>query len=341
MIARTLSCQLLGLAASLLFPSVLSAPTSHCNLQNGTSVTSLQVVPGTGTLENIAVRGNGDILVTSVTSPTLFALSPRQDHAPVPVVEVSGFSGLLGIVELEKDIFYLVSSNLTSTEDSNGVWKADLRNFRIAPNGTVTQPATLSLVRRIPSALLLNGMTRLAANDTKHLLISDSTRGTVLRLNVESKAIDTVIQEPEMAALATGLEIGVNGIRIRDGNLYFVSLDQGLFARVPISLADGTATGPVETLGTNITFGDDFALSRDGKWAYVATNGPQEVIGVDLTRGGTVVVASSPLLSSASSVALGHSHPNNMEVLYVTGALSSGNSTVGHVSKIVRCKNHA
>lgn len=321
----------LGLAVFSLLPLALSVPTG-CGWQNTTSVTTFQIVPDTHTLENIALRGNGDILVTSVASPTLFGLSSQGENTPVPVAEIPGVTGLLGIAELEKDVFYVVGSNLTSTEDSNGVWRVDIRNFQAAEDGNIIQPASTSLVTRITSALQLNGMARLASNDTKNLLISDSAQGNVIRLNVDTKAVDTIIEEPEMAPLTTGLSIGVNGIRIRDNKLYFVSLDQGLFARVPISLASGATVGPVETLASNITFGDDFSLSKDGKRAYVATNGPQEVIGVDLLRGGKAVVASSPLLGSASSVAA--QQVDGRSVLYVTGAVPSGNSTVGHVSKI-------
>lgn len=326
----------IGLAILSLLPLALSIPTS-CSWQNATSITTLQVVPDTQTLENIALRSNGDILATSTASPTLFGLSSQGEHPPIPIAEIPGVTGLLGIAELEEDVFYVVGSNLTSTENSNGVWRIDIRDFQAAQNGTVIQPASTSLVARIPSALQLNGMARLASNDTKSLLISDSAQGTVIRLNVDTKVVETATQEPEMATLPAGLGIGVNGIRIRDNKLYFVSLDQGLFAAVPISLASGAAVGPVETLASNITFGDDFALSEDGRWAYVATNGPQEVIGVDLFRGGKAVVASSPLLGSASSVAA--QQVDGRTVLYVTGAVPSGNSTVGHVSKItLGCK---
>lgn len=321
----------LGLAILPLLPLALSSSSSP-GCQTATEVTTLQVVPDTQTLENLALRSNGDILATSVASPKLYGLSSQGHHPPLPVAEISGVTGLLGIAELEKDVFYVIGSNLTSTEDSNGIWRVDMRNFQAAQNGTVVQPASTALVTLIPSALQLNGMTRLAPNDTKNLLISDSAQGHVIRLNVDTKVVDLVNREPEMAPLTAGLDIGVNGIRIRDNKLYFVSLDQGLFARVPISLVSGASTGSVEILASNITFGDDFAMSEDKSCAYVATNGPEEVIGVDLLHGGKTVVASSPLLGSASSVAV--HEVDGRTLLYVTGATALGNSTVGHVSRI-------
>lgn len=321
----------LGLAILSSLPLGLSIPAS-CGWQNATNITTLQVVRDTQTLENLALRSNGDILATSVASPMSFGLSSQGEHPPIPITEIPGVTSLLGIAELEKDVFYVVGSNLTSTENSNGMWRVDIREFEAAQNGTVIQPASTSLVTQIPSALQLNGMARLASNDSQNLLISDSSQGNVIRLNVETKAVETVMEEPEMAPLTTGLSIGVNGIRIRNGKLCFVSLDQGLFSAVPISLASGATVGTVETLASNITFGDDFAISEDGRWAYAATNGPQEAIVVDLFRGGKAVVASSPLLGSACSVAA--QQADGHRVLYVTGATPSGNSTVGHVSKI-------
>ncbi|KAL0941587.1 uncharacterized protein CTRU02_204350 [Colletotrichum truncatum] len=337
MFVQQIVLQAFGLIASSLPLSVKALPASHYELHRPSHVTTVHTVPGTATLENLAVRNNGHILVASVTSSTLYQLSPTNEGDPVGVAEIAGVTGLLGISELEPDLFYVIGSNLTSTENSNGVWKVDLRNFEVSRNGTIIQPAKISLVKRIPSARQLNGMTPLAANDTTNLLISDSSLGTIIRLNVVTGDVKTIHQEREMAPLDTGLNIGVNGIRIRGNSLYFVSLDQGLFARLPISLTDGSAAGPVEILASNITFGDDFALSNDGKRAYVATNGPQEVLGVDLTRGGKVVVASSSLLSSASSVALDKLEPE--KVFYVTGAAKVGNSTVGHLARVaLQCR---
>ncbi|KAF9871207.1 hypothetical protein CkaCkLH20_11376 [Colletotrichum karsti] len=332
MFIRNRTIQALGLVVTSLLAAVESVPTAQCDQRIAGNVTTLHTVPGTTSLENLAIRSNGNILVSSVNSPTLYQLSPKNEHPPTAIAEIADVTGLLGISELEHDIFYVVGSNLTATENSNGVWKVDLRKSQISRNGTVTQPAEVSLVRRIPQALQLNGMSRLAANDTAHLLISDSALGTVSLLNVETGDFDTVLEEPEMAPLASGLSIGVNGIRIRGNNLYFVSLDQGLFARVTISLADGSAIGPVETLASNITFGDDFTLSKDGKRAYVATNGPREVLEIDVIKGGQTVLASSPLLSAASSVAVDMFRPEGL--LYVTGGVANGNGTVGHVARV-------
>ncbi|KAF6812111.1 hypothetical protein CMUS01_13130, partial [Colletotrichum musicola] len=256
MFVRQSFLQAFGLLAAALVPTACALPFDSCENQTTSSVTTVHTVPETASLENIAIRSNGDILVTSVASPTLFQLSPTNEYTPVPVATIEGVAGLLGIAELERDLFYVVGANLTSPENSNGIWKIDLRNFDISRNGTVAHAAAVSLVRRMPSAGLLNGMTQLAANDTNTLLISDSHLGTVIRLDVDGGKFETVLQEPEMVPLATGINIGVNGIRTRGSDLFFVSLDQGIFAKIPISLDNGTATGPVDILASDITFGD-------------------------------------------------------------------------------------
>lgn len=134
-----------GLAVFSLAASVQSLPHSYCDGKTA-NVTSVDTVPGTTTLENLAVRRNGNILVAFVASPILHQLSPTNEHPPIPVASINGVTGLLGISEMEHDSFYVVGSNLTSTENSNGVWKVNIRNFENSRNGTIIQPAEVSLV---------------------------------------------------------------------------------------------------------------------------------------------------------------------------------------------------
>lgn len=172
-------------------------------------------------------------------------------------------AGLLGIAELERDIFYIAGSNFTGAQGRNGMWKLDMRKFK-AQDRTVSRPAASSLVTMIPSALLLNGISRLAKNDTSNLLLADSSAGTITKLNIDTKAYEIVIADPTMSSTSDGLGIGINVIRTHGDRLFFTGLDQGLFAVVPISLSTGLATGLADIIvpGTLVA-ADDFALSRD------------------------------------------------------------------------------
>lgn len=63
--------------------------------------------------ENIAFRPNGDILLTSLSSASLYQVSPNKAFPPVSVAQIPGSVGLLGIAELDKNIFYVVESKFT------------------------------------------------------------------------------------------------------------------------------------------------------------------------------------------------------------------------------------
>lgn len=306
--------------------------TDLCKPQPNFDVALVDVVPNVPTFENLAVRTTGEVLATSVASSWIYQISPNASYLPIPIARIPSFTGILGITELQPDLFYVISSNLTGAAYSNSVWEIDLRNLTLLPFGNTSHQAQISLVQELCTAQQLNGLTRLSTNDTSNLLISDSANGTVYKLNVQTGDYSIVLEEPEFKTLATGINVGINGIHVYDNALYFTSLDQGLFARIPFSRATGFATGAVEILATNITFGDDFALSPEATHAWIATNGPGEIIEVDIGQRTKRVAASSPFLGSASSIALGYWQ--SKRALYVTGGLAAGatTNTRGHLA---------
>ncbi|TDZ17398.1 hypothetical protein Cob_v009409 [Colletotrichum orbiculare MAFF 240422] len=171
-----------------------------------------------------------NILVTSVRPSVLHLLPRNGGHPPAAVASVPDVNGLLGLFELRNDVFYVVGSNLTTTNNSNGVWRVDLRDLETSRYGTIARPADVSLVQRIPSVLQLNGMTRLAAadDDADNLLISDSGAGSIVRLNVEegpgrSKRSS---RTPTWFPCRPGPTSVYMGIRIRENELLYVSLDR-------------------------------------------------------------------------------------------------------------------
>ncbi|KAM3466559.1 hypothetical protein MY5147_009018 [Beauveria neobassiana] len=307
-------------------------PITSCRAP-GLSLTPVHTVPGTQGLENLAVRSNGQVLVTSIQSPTLYQVSPSASENPLTVAEFCGVTSLTGIVELQADVFYVIGLNLTglaAVPGSTGLWKVDLRNSSISDDGTTLRPAEVSLVTNFPGAGLFNGMDRLAQNDTSHVLISDSGAGTVTKVNVDTGAFETVIEDPRMSITTEELlPIGINGLHVHEDNLFFVNFNQAVFAKVPISLSTGRATGPVEDLAT-INSGDDFILSRDGTKAWIAEHGPNVLVEVNIPRKTSRIVANSTLLLTASAVALGRTTSDHNS-LYIAAATNVNGTDVGQL----------
>ncbi|QKX64663.1 uncharacterized protein TRUGW13939_11839 [Talaromyces rugulosus] len=177
-------------------------------------------------------------------------------------------------------------------------------------------------------------MTRLATNDTSSILMDDSILGKITRLDLATGDLAVVIQDPLLTVQnKTNLAIAVNGIHTYGDKLYFTSLNQGVFGRLPISMVTGEQTGAAEVIADGLFVADDFALSRDGKKAWVAMNTADVLVEVQIPEKTSSVVANSSLLGSESAVAIGLGYQEASD-LYITTAQPAGNSTVGGIVKL-------
>ncbi|PLB54744.1 hypothetical protein P170DRAFT_460790 [Aspergillus steynii IBT 23096] len=280
------------------------------------------------TFENIAVKSNGHLLLTSTTSPTVFEVSPFFENRNLPLVEIPQAQGLLGIVELEEDVFYVASSNITAsrgTPGSNAVWRIDLRNATARSTG-----GEVSLVANITDAGTLNGMCRLGQSD-RMLLVADSAKGQIFSLDVANGDYKVVMNETILQRTTDGLPVAVDGIRVHDSDVFFTNFNQGLFGRIPISPSSGTPTGTPEVTVANLS-GDDFLLSDDGSRAWIAMNGNSTVVEVDILNKSSKVIVQSPLLASAAAIARGRSILDRDSLYVASGGCLSLKSNGSNVS---------
>jgi len=316
------------LAATMIPKTAISSPllARQSFVDINSTVTTIFQFPSPATLENLAVRENGEILVTSGQSPFLYQVSPDPGNVPILVTQIPGVSSIQGIVELEPDIFYVLAQNITGLvviPSTIALWRVDLRQLAVTDDRVVLQPAAIQLVTRIPEGILFNGMCRLSPTDSSNLLISDSMSATITKIDVHTGIYETVISDPLMEYLPTGLTVGVNGIHVHGTNLFFTNYNRAIFARIPISLQTGAATGHAQVV-VNGTAGDDFILSEDGNKAYLALWGQNEIAEVDIPGRVARVVATSSALEASSAVAWGRRLTDRTS-LYV----SAGNSGVG------------
>ncbi|KAF4628874.1 hypothetical protein G7Y89_g9272 [Cudoniella acicularis] len=183
--------------------------------------------PNVTWIENIAVRSNGLLLVTLFTSPSLYQIDPFQAN-PVPTLVASFPSalGILGIAEIEKDVFAITKGNFSRftglvTPKSWSVWKAD---FRAQENTDTGGAVVVSKIADLPEAMFLNGATTVGGGEKggiKFLLMADSILGVVWRLNLDTLQYDPVLNvtatQPTVPVAQGGF--GVNGVHTRDGFL--------------------------------------------------------------------------------------------------------------------------
>lgn len=83
------------------------------------TLTTVALFPVKSFLENLAVRSDNSVLVTSLNARELFYVPPTYSDAPVEPVLLHRFDQLTtGLVEIEPDVFLLSASNLYTTNES-------------------------------------------------------------------------------------------------------------------------------------------------------------------------------------------------------------------------------
>ncbi|KAH8662707.1 hypothetical protein BGZ61DRAFT_432234 [Ilyonectria robusta] len=268
-------------------------------------------------VENIAVRRNGDLLVTLIDRPELYQIDPL--HSRVKLVEnfqQANALSLLGITEMAPDVFIVIAGNFSvsrrmSDPKSYSIWRIDFNR-----GGKCEK---ISEIERIPEANFLNGMTTLN-HRTDSVLVSDSARGVVWRVDIATTDYEIVLEDETMKPLqGVPLILGINGIRILGNYLYYVNAPRGLFCRVEIDLSTGKAIGQYEIIATEVP-GDDFVISEKGV-AYVTENGQNLLERVYLDGKKELVIGglNSTVIPGATSAAFGRTRKDR-NILYVTTA---------------------
>ncbi|KAE9365000.1 hypothetical protein N431DRAFT_314683, partial [Stipitochalara longipes BDJ] len=269
-------------------------------------------------IEQIAVRSNSHILLTSESVPTLFTLNPLVTTPNASVLYTfPNATGLSGITETSPDVFTLVSGvwDLVNTRATNlNIWTIDL----------CSHTPVVKHITSIVNSTIFNGIAAIPGTDL--VLAADSALGAVWRVNIRTHQYGIAFSDPLLAPLGTdpGTNLGINGIRVSaDGKwVYFANSAKGIFGRVPISHG-GEKIGAVEVIASvGILTGvagvhfDDFALGEEGK-AWIATH-PSDVIEVQVGKGVVADIQNTTLLLNPTSSAFGRGEARERRTLYVT-----------------------
>ncbi|MCJ1422723.1 hypothetical protein MMC29_000603 [Sticta canariensis] len=239
--------------------------------------------------EDMAVRENGKILTTFLTSPDILevdtkANSPRLVHTFADKTSCTGIFG--SPTTMDKDVFYVIAGNMDLNPSSFGpvrgswsVYRATLRHH----HHPTRKPAHVSLVADFPDSIMLSGITMLHRRK-KWFLVGDSSAGIVYRLDGVSGKVAKVLDDPLMKPKKPDsgpltFSVGINKMTIHDGHLYFTNTDRNIFARVAIH-EDSNPKGSAEVLAapdspTGFVYdGDDvyFAQNGDNRLARVRGN---------------------------------------------------------------------
>lgn len=267
--------------------------------------------------ENLAVRRNGQILVSVATAPQIYQVDPLKRRPAILLYTFPAFS-VTGIAELEADVFYVAAGNFTITNGqvsvvpgSSIIWKLDLRTFSAEDE----KPAQVSKIATFPEAGNLNGVAVL--NRRKGLLLAaDSIRGLIWQLNLHTKEIKIFTEDPLTTTIPDSqLPIGVNGIKVRKGAVYFSNTNREIIARLIVK-NNKTPIGSAVPIVTGLTGMDDFAIGANG--AFFAAENLNDALSYAPATGGDAQIIAN-ITANPTAVAFGR-RPEDAQSVYVTCA---------------------
>ncbi|KAJ7078036.1 hypothetical protein B0H15DRAFT_861016 [Mycena belliarum] len=214
--------------------------------------------------ENIAVRPNGKLLITAVTSPTLFTIDPAASNATLDAVYTfPNGTGMNGIAEYAPNVYAVVVSKLNDTTRT-----AELGSVTVWRIALTTRHPVVKRMAVLPDSKLLNGLSPVPG--VPHLVLgADTYGGIVYEFNMRTGATRIALQTPVI--------IGINGLHVRHGALYLTNSLAKTLMRVPLTMNGSAVTfsGPFEVLGgiqstAPVASFDDFTVDTAGR-AWVAT----------------------------------------------------------------------
>ena len=301
-------------SASYIFATAISAQ-SHLTPRQGhpgdSLVRKVYQFPNETWVENLAVRANGKVLVTLISSPEVWEVDPFATPATAELVyRFPDANSCAGIAEYAPDVFAVNVGNFslktfTYEVGSYSVWSIDMRShWRGGWDGSRhPEKPRAHKIADLPSAEFLNGMTALSTSPDV-VLLADSAAGLIYRLDTVSGAYSVAIDDPALKPnTSVPFLLGVNGIHTRpgdDGHIYFTNtFHRPVFSRIPIDPTNGAQTGPdqviVESVAALNGDPDDFCFDQTGEVVYLADGALYGLLKVDLASGETeVVVGGTP-----------------------------------------------
>jgi hypothetical protein len=257
-------------ASAFVTGSLFAGAAIAASIPPAPTVTELYRFPNATFIENIIVRSDGQLVLSTFDQGRVYIFDPSADEPePYVLAKIPTINKLTGIAEVAPHV-YAVSGG-----DESGGWEFVNGTTLVATinlDGCGGDAPSINIATRMPEVQLLNGMATLAPSI---VLSADSLTGRIYRTNTATGEYDIAFQDDALAA-GPNEEIpplGANGLLIRDGYLYYTNSNRQTFGRVPIT-EEGDQAGEAEEIyrmppGSMNAF-DDFTITSGGV-AYITS----------------------------------------------------------------------
>ncbi|VUC25643.1 unnamed protein product [Clonostachys rosea] len=246
----------------------------------------LHQFPAPSWIENLAVRSNGQILVTFCSAPEVYLVDPSDPSKTVLIHKFVNVTAMSGIVEVDHDKFYVAGGvcdlkTMTSEAGSYRLWEIDMSTFDTNGEATVKEALKLDKIG-CPNGL------ELLSRSEKIILAADCEHGALFKIDITNGTHETALQVDEMRNPENPfIPVAINGVKVLKEYLYWTNTSKALFCRAKI-VENGKSFGDVEVIHQGF-IGDDFCFDSNDN-AFVTQN-PFNTITVAKSTGGLVTVA--------------------------------------------------
>ncbi|KAK4247493.1 hypothetical protein C7999DRAFT_32040 [Corynascus novoguineensis] len=284
------------------------SPAAGASVGAQPPIRNIHTFPKNTFIENIAVRSNGSLLVTSMSVPTLFTINPSLSDPDASVLPTfPNATGISGIAETAPDRLRPCDRHLGPGQH---------------PYSPFSSGSALS---RPPNSTILNG---LAPHPSKRnlLLAADSARGALWRVDLATGAHAVVLESDLLKPTGTapGTHLGVNGLRAgTDGYVYFTNSAQGFLGRVKV---DQNGEGVVyddfaldfASLSSSSSSSSKEAVAGAAEQAIWIASHPSYAVRVGLGDGEQGLMNDTAKLLNPTSAEFGRGGEGQRRTLYVT-----------------------
>ncbi|KAJ5683614.1 hypothetical protein N7462_006779 [Penicillium macrosclerotiorum] len=250
------------------------------NDEPNVQVETLFQFPNNGSwVDNIVLRSNGNLLLTRLDVPEVWSVDTTNGNATL-VHSFANATSCFGISEIDDDVFAVVVGNFSTetyqpTAGSFSVQKLSFQDVEDNESSRMLDHATVSHIAALPDAQALNGMTTFT-KESRLVLVADSPKGVVWKVNTETGDYSVALNDTTMMpAEGQALPLGINGLKLLDGYIYYSSTTRMEFCRVKVR-EDATPAGDYEVIASGF-LPDNLDVASDGT-AYIATDPQNSVV---------------------------------------------------------------